>query len=72
MEHYYGRTYIALAIEDLAKKAPQEQRERLIAASREFKTEFRKEGAISIAASYRLWSKIKQVKHSTSEEGELE
>jgi len=66
----YERSYIALAVDDLAKKAPPEQRERLITASKEFRSEFQKESAFSIAASSQLWSAIKQVNYSTSAEGE--
>jgi hypothetical protein len=68
--HSYGRSYIALAVDDLAKKAPPEQREGLIAASDEFRREFQKESAFSVAASSQLWSAIKQVNYSKSKEGE--
>jgi hypothetical protein len=68
--HSYGRSYIALAVDDLAKKAPPDQRERLIAATKEFRREFQEESAFSIAASSRLWSAIKQVNYSKSKEAE--
>lgn len=68
--HSYGRSYIALAVDDLAKKAPSDQRERLIAATKEFRREFQEESAFSIAASSRLWSAIKQVNYSKSKEAE--
>ncbi len=68
--HSYGRSYIALAVDDLAKNAPPEQRERLITASKEFRKEFQKESAFSIAASSQLCSAIKQANCSKSKEGE--
>jgi hypothetical protein len=69
--HSYGRSYITLAVDDLAKKAPPDQRERLITAAKEFRREFQKESALSTAASSRLWSAIKQVNYSKSKEGEV-
>ncbi len=64
----YGRTYIALAVDDLAKKAPPEQRDQLIEASNDFKRDFRNESVFSMGASSQLWSAIKQVNYSKSKE----
>jgi hypothetical protein len=61
---YYGRTYITLAIDDLAKKAPLEQRERLTEAANDFKRDFQKESLFSLGASSQLWSAIKQINYS--------
>ena len=57
----YGNSYVALAVCELANKAPIEQRERLIEASNEFKRDFRKESIFTFRASSQLWSQIKQI-----------
>ena len=70
LAHSYGRSYVTLAVDNLAKKAPPQERERLIAVSNKFRREFQEENVFSIAASSKLWSAIKQVNYSKSKEGE--
>jgi hypothetical protein len=66
LAHSYGRSYIASAVNDLAKKAPPDQRERLVAATKEFGQKFQQESAFSIAASSQLGSELKQVNSKES------
>lgn len=68
--HYYGRTYITLAVDHLAKKSPPEQRERLVTASNRFRQTYSEESPFAIAASAELWSAIKQADYSDTESGE--